>query len=240
MSGILIRKAVGMMSERPGEFFKRVIPAILIPLIGMIAILLAFSFNLKAAALEKLLNGAESPYAVLAAYDKWYETLAGISKGGLVVMAVCCVAAVLIGRKSPIAVILAIVFSLIGVLVSQIMGVVEDISGNRAMLQADMEQIESARLESAEVRLKESKERAGLRGINVEGQPTPFSVYSGSGDDTGHSWKSFYIPDSLGFMPEEGRWYNENKSIDWNEENADRYTVAYTTNFRVVISIEAK
>ena len=72
MSGILIRKAVGMMSERPGEFFKRVIPAILIPLIGMVAILLAFSFNLKSAALEKFLSGAESPYAVLAAYDQWY------------------------------------------------------------------------------------------------------------------------------------------------------------------------
>lgn len=240
LSRILIRKAVGMMSERPGEFFKRVIPAVLIPLAGMIIIIVAFMLNLRAEALEKLLRGAESPYAVMAAYDQWYETLEVISKSGLAVMAVCCVAAVLIGRKLPIAVILAIVFSLIGVLVSQIMSVTEDIPGTRAMLQADMEQIESGRLESAEVRLDKSKERAGLRGIYVEGHPALFSVYSGIGDDTGHRWESFYIPDSLGFMPVEGRWYNQNQSIEWNNENAEMYIVTYTTNFQVVISVEAR
>lgn len=240
MSGILIRKAVGMMSERPGEFFKRVIPAILIPLIGMVAILLAFSFNLKSAALEKFLSGAESPYAVLAAYDQWYGALAAIGKAGLVVMAVCCLAAVLIGRKSPIAIILAIVFSLIGVLVSQIMGVVEDIPGKRVMLQADMEQIESARLESEEVRFKKSEDRSGLSGIYVEGEPALFSVYSGIGDDTGHRWEDFYMLDSLELMPDEGRWYNENKSIEWNEENAELYRVTYTANFKVVVSVEAR
>lgn len=240
MSGILIRKAVGMMSERPGEFFKRVIPAAVIPLAGMIVIIVAYMLNLRAEVLEKLLNGAESPYAVMAAYDKWYETLAVISKGGLAVMAVCCVAAVLIGRKSPVAVILAIVFSLIGVLVSQIMSVTEDISGIRAKLQEDMAQIESSRLESAEVRLKRSEEKAALRGIYVEGQPELFTVYSGIGEDTGHGWDYFYIPDSLGFMPDGEGWYDENKSIEWNNENAEMYIVTYTTNFQVVISVEAK
>ena len=116
----------------------------------------------------------------------------------------------------------------------------EDIPGKRAMLQADMEQIESARLESEEVRFKKSEDRSGLSGIYVEGEPALFSVYSGIGDDTGHRWEDFYMLDSLELMPDEGRWYNENKSIEWNEENAELYRVTYTANFKVVVSVEAR
>lgn len=46
------------------------------------------------------------------------------------------------------------------------------------------------------------------------------------------------MPIILDFTPDAGKMYNEQKSVDWNKENTQVYYITYTTNFRVVVSIE--
>ncbi len=240
MNGILTIKTVGMMIKRPDEFFKRVVPAILIPLLGLLSAVLVFRYALRPGALEKLLDGAQSPYAVLEAYDKWYGELITAGIAGAALMAVCCVTAVFIGRKSAVAVACAVGLSLIGILVSIVMPVSEDISGHRAKIREDMAQIENATTELAEIIFGKEKGNSGLSGISTEEYPAMFTIYSGIGEDTGHRWMNFYIPESLGFAPDGEKMYDENKSVDWNNENAQLYSVTYTTNYNIVTAIEPR
>ena len=63
-----------------------------------------------------------------------------------------------------------------------------------------------------------------------------FTVYRGRGEND--EWRDYYFLDSLEFVPDADRMYDEDKSKQWNAENAGWYFVTYTTNFRVVISAE--
>ncbi|MDE5587851.1 MAG: hypothetical protein K2J60_01730 [Acetatifactor sp.] len=238
MSGILIRKAVGMMSEDPKKFTKSVIPAILLSAVGLLLALLMLIFSIDSGSLEKFLAGAETPYAIIEAYDKWYESMVTATMISLVIVSVCGVAAIIIGRKSVVAVLCAIGISIFGFFACGVMYLSEDIPALRAKAQEDMAQIAEGRLETAEVSFHKDKGRAGLRGIYTDGQPTMFAVYSGIGNTFESSWMDFYIPDNLGFTPDEDRMYNDNRSIEWNNENARWYSVTYTNNFCVVISVE--
>ncbi len=236
MSGALIRGFVGMMTNDPQQFKKRVVPAILIPLAGVLAATALLLFSLTPALLEHFLEGADTPYAVIEAYYKWYEALSAVSIGGTVLVLICGGAGVLIGRKSAAAVLCAVCISVLGALACGAMGAGEDIPALKTQAREDMAQIENARLETEEVRFREEREASGLPGPYAEEQPTMFTVYRGIGEAAG--WKDYYIPDSLGFAPDEAGYYDENKSLDWNDENARLYSLTYTANFRVVISIE--
>lgn len=238
MSGILIRKAVGMMSEDPKKFMKSVVPAILLPVAGLLLALILLIFSIDAGRLEKFLEGAETPYAIIEAYDKWYGSMITATRISLMIVAVCGVAAIIIGRKSAVAVLAAIGISGFGFFACDVMFLTEDIPALRAKTREDMAQIAEGRLETAEISFRKDEGRAGLRGIYTDGQPAMFTVYSGMGAEIDSRWSNYYILDDLGFIPDEDRLYNENKSIDWNDENAGWYTVTYTTNLHVVISVE--
>lgn len=238
MSGILIRKAVGMMSEDPRKFMKSVVPAILLPVAGLLLALLILIFSIDAGRLEKFLAGAETPYAIIEAYDKWYGSMIAATMISLVIVAVCGVAAIIIGRKSAVAVVCAIGVSGFGFFACGVMYLTEDIPALREKAQEDMAQIAEGRLETAVVSFHKDEGRAGLRGIYTEGQPTMFTVYSGIGAEIGSRGSNYYILDNLGFVPDGDRLYDENKSINWNNENAGWYTVTYTANLHVVISVE--
>lgn len=238
LSGILIRKAVGTMNDDPKKFTKCVIPAVLLPIAGLVLALLALMFSLRPATLEKLLEGAETPYAVIEAYDKWYGLITAATMAGMVIVAVCCVAAIVIGRKSAAAVLCAIVISAFGFFLSGVMYLSEDIPDLRTRAREDMAQITEGRLESAEVCFSKGAARSGLPGPYTEGQPEMFLVYNGMGKESDSHWRGYCILDDLGFVPDADRLYNENKSIDWNDENAGWYAVTYTTNLHVVISVE--
>lgn len=238
LSGILIRKAVGTMNDDPQKFTKCVIPAVLLPFVGMVLALLALMFSLRPAALEKFLEGADTPYAVIAAYDKWYGLMTAATMVGLAIVAVCCVAAIIVGRKSVGAVLCAIVISAFGFFLCGVMYLSEDIPDLRTRAREDMAQITEGRLESAEVSFTKGAARTGLPGPYTEGQPEMFLVYSGMGKESDSRWKSYCILDGLGFVPDGDRLYNQNESIDWNDENAGWYAVTYTTNLHVVISVE--
>lgn len=226
------------------EYNKRVLPAALISIVGLFLALLTFLFGLRPAVLNGFLEGAESPYAMIEAYDKWYGILAVTQVAAPVIVIVCCVTAIAIGRRTPDAiyadtVIYAVVFCLISLWMCSLMyRGEEDISKLRKMAQEDMAQIADDRLETVEVYLHKKTVREKLPGPYAEGQQESFIVYSGIGEATNHRWERFYIPDILDFTPDAGKLYNEQKSRDWNEENAQLYYITYTTNFRVVISIQ--
>lgn len=120
------------------EYNKRVLPSALISIVGLFLALLTILFGLRPAVLNGFLEGAESPYAMIEAYDKWYGILTVTQVAAPAIVIVCCVTAVAIGRRKPDA----------------------------------------------------------------------------------------------------GKLYNEQKSRDWNEENAQLYYITYTTNFSVVTSIQ--
>lgn len=238
LSGILIRKVVGAANNEPRKFVKSIVPAVLLPIAGLILVLLALMFSIQPETLEKLLEGAETPYAVIEACDKWYGIITAATAAGLAIVVVCCVAAVIAGRKSAAAVLCAIFFSAFGFLVCGVMYLSEDVSELRTRAREDMAQITEGRPESAVVCFGKGVEREGLPGPYTEGQPTVFSVYSGIGKESGSRWRGYRILGSLGFAPDGGRLYNENKSVDWNDENAAWYSVTYTSNLHVVISVE--
>lgn len=226
------------------EYNRRVLPAALISIVGLFLALLTFLFGLRPAVLNGFLEGAESPYAMIEAYDKWYGILAFTQVAAPAIVIVCCVTAVVIGRRTPDAiyadtVIYAVVFCLISLWMCSLMyRGEEDISKLRKMAQEDMAQIADDRLETVEVYLHKKTVREKLPGPYAEGQQESFIVYSGIGEATNHRWERFYIPDILDFTPDAGKLYNEQKSRDWNEENAQLYYITYTTNFRVVTSIQ--
>ncbi|MCM1057767.1 MAG: hypothetical protein NC517_09185 [Firmicutes bacterium] len=238
MSGILIRKAVGMMEDDPKSFTKSVIPAIMLSLVGVALALSVLSLSISPKTLEKLLEGVGTPYAVIEAYYKWYGLMGTTTVACMVIVAVFGVAAIVTGRKSAVGVLCAVCISGAGFLISGVMYLGEDISALRTKAEEDMAQIAEGRAESAVVSFDKDVERSGLPGPYADGQPTMFAVYSGIGEDTDNLWRGFFILDDLGFAPDEDRMYDENRSIEWNDENAGWYAVTYTTNFHVVLSVE--
>lgn len=238
ISGMLIRGSVGMVQKHPEEFKKRVAPAIIIPLVGLILAMLAMMYSLEPSTLAGFLEGADTPYAVIASYVKWYDLMGVVLIVELAIMAVCAVAAVIVGRKSAAAVACAVCLSAIGIPLCCLMYFSEDIPALRREAKEDMAQIQSGRMETAEVRFREKEGWKGLPGPYTEGQPVMFAEYRGIGDTT-EGWESFYIWDNLEFEPDRNRMYNENKSSDWNKENVCLYSVAYTSNFHVVTAIES-
>lgn len=237
MRGAFIRLLIGKMAENP-EKHTKIMPAIMTTVIGVLLALGGLMYGLSPGTLNGFLEGAESPYALLEAWDKWYGIMAAARMGGRIIVAVCCVAAVITVRRSLAAVACAVVISLVGFLVCDLMYVTEGIPKLREMVREDMEQVEADRLETVEVYLGGKTERGKLPGPYAEGQQEPFIVYSGIGEDTEHRWRSFYVPEILDFTPDAGKTYDERESIDWNQENARMYAITYTTNFRVVTSIE--
>lgn len=237
MRGAFIRLLVGKMAEDP-EKHTRILPAIMLTVIGVLLALGGLMYGLSPGTLNGFLEGAESPYALLEAWDKWYGTMAGARMAGRIIVAVCCVSAVITARRSLAAVAVAVVISLFGFLVCDLMYVIEDIPKLREMVREDMEQIEADRLETVEVYLDGKTERDGLPGPYAEGQQEPFLVYWGIGEATEYRWAGFRVPETLDFTPDAGKTYDDSESMEWNQENARMYTITYTTNFGVVTSIE--
>ena len=113
--------------------------------------------------------------------------------------------------------------------------VLEDIPSLIVQAQEDIDQIYSGSTEEVVVWFSPKATAAYLPGPSSAELVTR---YGGIGYDTGGRWEYFYVPNSLGFSLNEDALYNENRSIQWNVENASRYRVEYTTNFRLVVSAE--
>lgn len=102
----------------------------------------------------------------------------------------------------------------------------------------DIRALEEGRTEEIVVWLSPKTRPYRLPGPYADGQPTPLTRCAAYGPDTDGMWEDFYFPDELGFTMDPDRLFNENRSIQWNEEYAQRYRLTYTTNFRLVVSAE--
>ena len=67
--------------------------------------------------------------------------------------------------------------------------------------------------------------------------PEPLTVYGVIGEDTGRQWVRIYVPDGLGFALDPERLYDEDQSVPWNEANAQRYLIRYTSNLRIAAEV---
>ena len=138
-------------------------------------------------------------------------------------------------RKMPALVLVCLTFPCIfayGIVIQ------EDLPSKFLQAREDLAQIESNFLVEAEVWISPKARPANLPGP-YSGSLTaqPITRYGIIGDDTGGQWLQVYVPNAMGFSLDQDRLYNENLSIQWNQENARRYRVRYTSNFHLVAEI---
>ena len=135
-------------------------------------------------------------------------------------------------RKMPALVLVCLTFPCIfacGIVIQ------EDLPSKFLQAREDLAQIESNFLVEAEVWISPKARPANLPGP-YSGSLTaqPITRYGIIGDDTGGQWLQVYVPNAMGFSLDQDRLYNENLSIQWNQENARRYRVRTTSTSGLV------
>ncbi len=104
-------------------------------------------------------------------------------------------------------------------------------------LLAELEQVETGPLETAEVWVHPKASTAHLPGMWAEGYRSLVRNYHVVGFDTGGQWVEVFVPDAMGFSLDMKRPYRESQTILWNLGHARRYRISYTSNFHLVTEI---
>ena len=104
--------------------------------------------------------------------------------------------------------------------------------------------IEEGKLETAVVHFSSDPYQ---RDMTTLGNVNKTMYYAGSGyqvkndkvtEERIESWTKFYVPNSMDFTLDIEHMYNEQKSIQWNDEYATMYRITYTPNLKLITSIE--
>ena len=196
--------------------------------------------------LSFFLSDADAPYELLKAYSKWYASLIAMVVAGAAVVLLFDGLAWRMQMKphrkpyKNYTLAFMVIYTLIYLCIAGVMLFLYDLPGLLQQSKEDMAQIESGELAEAVVWLHPKAHPDGLPGVySYQGHPPePLTRYGGIGEDTNDEWVEFYVPDCLGFSLEEDALYDDNKSIEWNEENARQYCLHYTDHFYLVVSIE--
>lgn len=114
---------------------------------------------------------------------------------------------------------------------------IEELPQHVAQATEDIQSIEKDQLETAVCFVSPKSHPYRLPGPYTEGLPEPLVRYGVIGEDTQGEWIDLLVPNGLGFALEAGRLYDEDRSIGWNEENAQQYLVRYTVNLHIVVEI---
>ena len=224
-------------------------------LLALMGAVLLLWLGMHPAVLNWLIGEEQGPWQVLAGYERWYGVImAAAVLGGVLLIAVDIVILVraqrlkalqkatgsftAARRRGSLAGLLVLFLVGYGALAGAML-VSEDIPGLRAMAQEDLEQLDRGALESATLWLGAKRQPAGLPDPLGENGPTPLTRYRGIGDGTDSQWDDFYVPNALGFDPAPEELYNQEQSIQWNEANSAQFQVSYTTNFHLVVEIQA-
>ena len=211
--------------------------ATLAPFFGLILSLLLLLGAISPALLNLLVGGKRTPELLLSGYCFWYMALIGAVITGVLLVAVGVLLSVWKGTRTFMAIILMVV-SLAGAgLLGGAMLLSERVPERLLQAQADLAQIGIGQLETAEVQLWTRGDRSGLPGPYTEGQPTPVEEYTGYINDEARTKVSLLMIDGM-FTPGSRDLYDNNQSIQWNQENTPCYQVSYTENFHLVISVE--
>lgn len=215
---------------KPGAHLATAVPFIL-----LFPCLLLSLLVISDTTLQWLVGKGAGTLALLLGYQKQYILC-------IVLLPVCIVMAVagsvisvrwgIKGQSANKVIAVCVAFILLMPIVIMLL---EDIPSLIVQVQEDIDQIYSGSTEEAVVWFSPEASAACLPGPSGAELVTR---YGGIGDDTGGRWEYFYVPNSLGFSMNEDALYNGNCSIQWNEENASRYRVEYTTNFRLVVLVE--
>lgn len=208
------------------------------PFIGMFLGLIIVWLSMFPFVLEKFVGNAQSPEALLQGYRNWYIViLAAVAISILLTVAGIIISAKK-GMRMWLSILLMVVSLILPLLLGGLMVTTEDIPGLISQADADLSQIENGQLEEVTVWLSPKASESHLPGPYMKGHPEPVMDYGGLGDETDRSWVRFYVPDCLGFSLDQNALFNENESIEWNEEYAQKYRLCYTSNFNLVVSAE--
>ena len=104
-------------------------------------------------------------------------------------------------------------------------------------LRAELEQVESGQLETAEVWVHPRVDAGRLPGAWGSSYRSLVRSYHVVGFDTGGQWVEVFVPDAMGFSLDMKRPYRESQTILWNLGHARRYRISYTSNFHLVTEI---
>lgn len=102
----------------------------------------------------------------------------------------------------------------------------------------DIRQLEAGTWEEAVVWLSPKSRPYRLPGPYSDGLATPVTRYGGINWETGGAWEAFFFPNDMEFALDPDFLFDETRSIDWNQENAVQYRLAYTTHFHLVVSAD--
>jgi len=107
---------------------------------------------------------------------------------------------------------------------------------------ADIRQIEEGRMQTATIHIN-SRPRDVSDGMNspldiLVDYSSPLQTIRGIRPSEGLGWESFRVPLALQFESNTQRPYYENRSIEYNLEHAQLYSVTFTSNRRLVYAIE--
>lgn len=105
-------------------------------------------------------------------------------------------------------------------------------------LQAELEQVESGRLETAEAWVHPRVDAGRLPGMWGSDYHSLVRNYHVFILETGGAWVEVFVPDAMGFSLDMERPFREGQSIAWNLEHARRYHISYTSELRLVVEIK--
>ena len=224
---------------------RRQLLILMLPMIGGMLSTLFVWLSISPGFLSRFVSDGMDAYALLDGYSRWTFNLITACIAGLVVVILGIAATVIfvlrhldVRDKMFSSGLLLIVVALCLHGIGWLMVISEDVPGLMTKAGEDIAQLESGQLEQATVWLNPKHERARLPGPYGDGQPEPVTEYHGISFQTDGRWVDFLVPDALGFSLDPDAMYSEEHSIDWNEQHARQYRIAYTSNLRIAVSIE--
>lgn len=207
-----------------------------LPFVGMFLGFAVLWFSVSPLLLNGLVGGAQSPKALLQGYCSWYQLILAAVVLAVLLPAVGSVIALIKGTRSLGAILLVIISIAFPLFIGVAMVGMEQVPSLLSQAKADLTQLEQGSLQQTTVWLSPKDHSARLPGPYSSGQPEPCAEYRGFGDEFRGMFVYFYVPDCLGFSPDEDTLYNNEESIQWNEKNAQQYRLLYTSNFHLVAS----
>ena len=216
----------------------RMIFVTVLPFVGMFIGMCLIYLSLRPEVLRMLTDGAQSPESLLRAYRDWYIILAAAVAAAALLPAACIIFSAcrgIVTAKSVQIMVLSLAFPLC---FGGFMLVSEDVPSLILQADEDIRQIRTGQLKEVTVWLSPKSRSVRLPGPYAQGQPEPVTRYGGIGWETDGKWVHFYVPKCLGFALNRSALYDENKSIEWNIQNAVQYRILYTENFNLVVGVK--
>lgn len=188
-------------------------------------------------------SGEPHALAILRACRSWYVILAVTAAAGfLLVLAVSLFLCLRSFQQGDAPLHLVIFMCAVLLVLTGFIGLgmlaIEQVPQLYQQAGADIAQLETGTLEEATVWVSPKTRQAHVPGPYSSSRDSDGLTRLGIiGGVVGNRWENVYVPDAMGFTLDQEHLFNENYSIDWNEEHARQYHVTYTSAFHLVVDI---